>query len=303
MMNGKTSEESKKAGKNRHGFLKGLILFFSILLTIALICGAIGTFYTLYYRTHYKITFYQETSRKVYSNIRIAVVSDIHSREYGTRNEALLSDLRALKPDLILFPGDMVIRDQDDYQPMLDLVSKAAAIAPCYGVLGNHESERIYYRNDKDLPEQFEKAGLVLLRNAREEIHIGRNTIQLFGVEGTAYGFEQYGGREFMDKADRDPSAYLIVMAHIPILFDTHLSAYKFDLGIAGHTHGGIVNLPFIGGLYTNEEGFFPNYTSGKYILNKKQSLIISAGLGDSSFFPPRINNAPELVVIDINRY
>jgi predicted MPP superfamily phosphohydrolase len=92
-------------------------------------------------------------------------------------------------------------------------------------------------------------------------------------------------------------------MAHIPILFDTQLSAYDFDLGIAGHTHGGIVNLPFIGGLYTNEEGFFPNYTSGKYILNKNQSLIISAGLGDSSFFPPRINNAPELVVIDINRY
>ena len=303
MMNSITSEESKKTGKNRHGFLKGLIRFFIVLLTIALICGAIGAFYTLYYRTHYRISFYQETSRKVYSNIRIAVVSDIHGREYETRNEELLSDLRALKPDLILFPGDMVIRDQDDYQPMLDLVSKAAAIAPCYGVLGNHESERIYFRNDKNLPEKFEKAGLVLLRNAQEEIHIGRNTVQLFGVEGTAYGFEQYGGREFMDKADRDSGAYLIVMAHIPILFDTQLSAYDFDLGIAGHTHGGIVKLPFIGGLYTNEEGFLPNYVSGKYTLNKKQSLIISAGLGDSSFFPPRINNAPELVVIDISRY
>ena len=241
MMNSITSEESKKTGKNRHGFLKGLIRFFGILLTIALICGAIGAFYTLYYRTHYRISFYQETSRKVYSNIRIAVVSDIHGREYETRNEELLSDLRALKPDLILFPGDMVIRDQDDYQPMLDLVSQAASIAPCYGVLGNHESERIYFRNDKNLPEKFEKAGLVLLRNAQEEIHIGRNTIQLFGVEGTAYGFEEYGGRAFMDKADRDPGAYLIVMAHIPILFDTQLSAYDFDLGIAGHTHGWIV--------------------------------------------------------------
>lgn len=302
-MKRKAAEESAKAGKDKRKFLRGLIRLFSILFIIALVCGAVSAAYALYYRTHYKISFYQETSRKVYSNIRIAVVSDIHSREFEARNEALLSDLRALKPDLILFPGDMVIRDQDDYQPMLDLVSKAAAIAPCYGVLGNHESERIYYRDDKNLPEKFEKAGLILLRNAQEEIHIGRNTIQLFGVEGTSYGFEQYGGRKFMDKADRDPGAYLIVMAHIPILFDTQLSAYDFDLGIAGHTHGGIVNLPFIGGLYTNEEGFFPNYTSGKYILNKNQSLIISAGLGDSSFFPPRINNAPELVVIDINRY
>ena len=302
-MKRKAAEESAKAGKDKRKFLRGLIRLFSILFIIALVCGAVSAAYALYYRTHYKISFYQETSRKVYSNIRIAVVSDIHSREFEARNEALLSDLRALKPDLILFPGDMVIRDQDDYQPMLDLVSKAAAIAPCYGVLGNHESERIYYRDDKNLPEKFEKAGLILLRNAQEEIHIGRNTIQLFGVEGTSYGFEQYGGRKFMDKADRDPGAYLIVMAHIPILFDTQLSAYDFDLGIAGHTPGGIGSLPFIGGLYTNEEGFFPNYTSGKYILNKNQSLIISAGLGDSSFFPPRINNAPELVVIDINRY
>ena len=46
--------------------------------------------------------------------------------------------------------------------------------------------------------------------------------------------------------------------------------------------HGGIINLPFIGGLYTQEEGFFPTFTAGRFILNKQQPLIISAGLGDS---------------------
>ena len=302
-MKSKTAEESKKTGTDKRGFPKGLLRFFCILLIAAIVCGMIGTVYTLYYRTHYKISFYQESSKKVSSNLRIVVISDIHNREYGERNEALLSDLRTLKPDLILFPGDMVIREQDDYQPMLDLFSGAAVIAPCYGVLGNHESERIYYQNDKDLPEKFENAGLKLLRNAREEIHIGRNTVQLFGVEGTAYGFEQYGGREFMEETDWDPNAYLIVMAHIPILFETQLSEYDFDLGVAGHVHGGIVKLPFIGGLYSHEEGFFPKFTAGKYTLSKHQSLIISAGLGDSKVFPPRINNTPELVVIDINRY
>ncbi|MBR0130679.1 MAG: hypothetical protein IJM08_05205 [Firmicutes bacterium] len=106
-----------------------------------------------------------------------------------------------------------------------------------------------------------------------------------------------------MDKTGIDPSAYSILMAHIPILFEPQLSGYSFDLGIAGHVHGGIVVLPFIGGLYTGEEGFFPKFTSGKYILDNQQSLIISAGLGDSKSFPPRINNMPELVVIDIDRY
>ena len=296
-----TVKETKKTEKQKSRFLKACFRAFGLLLILALACGAVMTGYSLYYRTHYKISFYQETSQKVSSNIRVAVISDIHNRQYGENNETLISDLRALKPDLILFPGDMVIREQGDYQSVLDLISESAAIAPCYGVLGNHESERIYYGSDKDLPAAFENAGLKLLRNAQAEVRIGDDTVQLIGVEGTAYGFEEYGGREFMEKTAVNPSAFCILMAHIPILFEPQLSEYDFDLGIAGHVHGGIVVLPFIGGLITDEEGFFPKFTAGKYILDNQQTLIISAGLGDSKLFPPRINNKPELVVIDID--
>ena len=293
-------KETRKKEKQKHGFLKACVRVFSSLLILALVCGAVMTGYALYYRTHYTINFYQETSEKVSASIRIAVISDIHNREYGENNEVLISDLQTLKPDLILFLGDVIIRDEDDYQPMLNLVSALTGIAPCYGVLGNHESERIYFGSDRTLPEKFETAGLKLLRNSREDIRIGEDTLQLIGVEGTAYGFEHYGGREFMERADIDPSSYCIVMTHIPILFETQLSKYGFDLGIAGHVHGGIVNLPLLGGLYSDEEGFFPEFSAGKSILGNQQTLIISAGLGDSKPFPPRINNTPELVVIDI---
>ena len=123
-------------------FSKTWVRVFGILLSLLLVCGAVMTGYALRYRSHYKISFYQETSPKVDSNIRIAVISDIHTREYGEHSEALLSDLRALKPDLILFLGDMVIREQEEYQSVLDLISESAAIAPCYGILGNHENRR-----------------------------------------------------------------------------------------------------------------------------------------------------------------
>ena len=293
----------KTKEKRRRGFGKALLRVLGFLLLLAFVCSAVVFLFALYYRTHYTIRFYQETSDKVTRNLRIAVVSDLHNREYGEHNGALLSDLRALKPDLILFPGDMVIREEDDDRPVLALISECASIAPCCGVLGNHESERIYFKDDGGLPERFENAGLKLLRNACAEILVGETVVQLFGVEGTAYGFEEYGGREFMEKTERDPGAYSIVMAHIPILFDTQLSEYDFDLGIAGHVHGGIVRLPFLGGLYSHEEGFFPKYTAGQYALKKGQSLILSAGMGDSKTFPPRINNAPELVVIDVSPY
>lgn len=295
--------EPKETEKKRRGAGDVILRVLSFLLIFALLSGAAVYAYAQYTKTHYKISFYQEVSKKVSGNIRLVVISDIHNREYGEKNEKLISDIKDLSPDLILFTGDMVIREQDDYQPVLDLVSALSKIAPCYGVLGNHESERIYYRDDKALPSAFESAGLKILRNAKEDVRIGNDTIQLIGVEGTSYSFEEYGGREFMDKTEIDPSAYSILMAHIPILFEPQLSGYSFDLGIAGHVHGGIVVLPFIGGIYTGEEGFFPKFTSGKYILDNQQSLIISAGLGDSKPFPPRINNMPELVVIDIDRY
>lgn len=301
-MTNKTTTEPKETGKKKHAIRRVLLRLLISLLILAVILGTAVAFYGRYTQTHYRTSFYQETSEKVSSDIRIAVISDIHNREYGENNEVLISDLRALKPDLILFLGDVVTRDDDDYQPMLHLVSALTGIAPCYGVLGNHESERIYYGNDRALPKRFENAGLKLLRNSREDVRVGEDTVQLIGVEGTAYGFEEYGGREFMEKTEIDPSSYCILMTHIPILFETQLSGYGFDLGIAGHVHGGIVNLPLLGGLYSDEEGYFPKFSAGKYTLDKQQTLIISAGLGDSKRFPPRINNMPELVVIDISR-
>ena len=292
----------KDTAKKKRVIPKALFIILIVLLISTLIIGAAVFFYGLYTKTHYRISFYQETSSKVTGDIRIAVISDIHNREYGENNETLVSDIRFLNPDLILFLGDMVIREENDYQHALDLVSSLTGVAPCYGVLGNHESERIYYEGDRDLPDAFENAGLKLLRNAAEEIWIGVDKVQLIGLEGTAAGFDKYGGREFMDRTETDPSSFCIVMSHIPILFKTQLSGYDFDLGIAGHVHGGIIVLPFFGGLYSNDEGFFPSFSSGKYVLENQQSLIISAGLGDSKPFPPRINNTPELVIIDISR-
>ena len=293
----------KKAAKQKHRFLRIFLRILIVLVLLTAIISAAVFIYSRYTQTHYRISFYQETSGKVSGNIRLAVISDIHNREYGENNGTLIADIRALDPDLILFAGAMVIREQDNYQPMLDLVSTLSGIAPCYGVLGNHESERIYYRDDRELPGKFRDAGLKLLRNATEEIRIGNDVIQLIGVEGSAHGFEAYGGREFMDKTVINPSAYSILMTHVPILFEPQLAGYDFDLGIAGHVHGGIVNLPFAGGLYSDEEGFFPHFTAGEYTLQNQQKMIVSAGLGDSKRFPPRINNLPELVVIDIDRY
>ena len=73
---------------------------------------------------------------------------------------------------------------------------------------------------------------------------------------------------------------------------------------ICGHTHGGMIRVPVLGPLYTREGGLFPErsgcFVYGRYSTAGK-TLIVSSGMDNSSLL--RMNNQPEVVVIDINKY
>ena len=175
-----------------------------------------------------------------------------------------MQDVRSLAPDLILLGGDFVTYGKGtDYDNMLSLFRQLSEIAPVCGVLGNHEDELYFLDNDRELVEKFTAAGVTVLRNQEARYTVHDNVISILGVEGSPADFSNYG-------------------------------ASTFELGLAGHTHGGIVRLPKIGPLYTAEEGFLPDYAGGSYTLANNATLIVSRGLGDSSRVP-RINNVPEL--------
>ena len=76
------------------------------------------------------------------------------------------------------------------------------------------------------------------------------------------------------------------------------------DLILCGHTHGGVVRIPVLGPLYTHEHGLFPE-RSDAFVYGRYDAagtpLIVSSGLENTDIF--RINNQPELVVIDINKF
>ncbi len=257
----------------------------------------------LYSQNHYRIKFYQEVSGYVTENLRIVFIADLHSREYGEGSSQLISDITSLSPDIILLGGDIINRDDADYQPMLDLCRKLTEIAPVYGALGNHESERMYPSlgsGDKKLVERFTEAGVHMLRNETELVTLGNNTIQLIGIEGTEAGVDMYGAREALDKMEFRSDMFSVLITHIPILFAEKLAPYPYDLGLAGHVHGGIVRLPWIGGVYSDEEKLLPKFCRGEYNMGSGRKLIISGGMGGSGL-GLRINNTPELVVIDVN--
>lgn len=72
---------------------------------------------------------------------------------------------------------------------------------------------------------------------------------------------------------------------------------HGYDIILSGHSHGGVIRLPFVGGLINNNGGLFPEYDGGAYSKNNC-TMFASRGLGDASF--PRFYNPPELVIITL---
>lgn len=252
-------------------------------------------------RTNYTAEFYQVSSRKLTHSIRVVFLTDVHLREYGMDNGDLVEDIENLSPDLILLGGDLVNDTVDSYDNMISLCSQLTEIAPVCGVLGNHEDVKIYHQGDEELVKRFEDAGVKILRNEETSYSLYDNTVSVIGIEGKPEDFASYGAKECMEAQEAEDQYDLrICIAHVPTYFPEKLENYSFDLGLAGHTHGGIVRLPKLGALYSAEEGLFPEYGGGVYTLDNKATLIVSRGLGDSGKWP-RINNVPELSVIDIN--
>ena len=88
---------------------------------------------------------------------------------------------------------------------------------------------------------------------------------------------------------------YNILLSHTPFYFDEY-EKWGADLILAGHVHGGIIRIPFVGGLLSPNRQFFPKYDLGKY--NKNNStMIVTKGLGGSKVLV-RINCKPEIVKI-----
>ena len=99
-----------------------------------------------------------------------------------------------------------------------------------------------------------------------------------------------------LGKAKED--TFNILLAHNPEFFPS-FRKWNPDLTLAGHVHGGVMRLPFIGGVISPSFRIFPHYDGGVFQEEGKQ-MIISRGLG-SHTIPIRIFNPGELVVLQLH--
>ncbi len=236
---------------------------------------------------------YEISDARIQSEVRIALVSDLHNSLWGAGQSDLLAAIAETRPDAVVLDGDLFDM-HGDFTHTETLLSALSATYPCYFVFGNHE-----YRTGRaaEIRELLGSLGISALSGDLAMIMVGKTSVQLFGVDDGRGGMAKLRLQLKHVASRRDESLYSILAIHCPDEVERYL-AYGFDLMLSGHTHGGQIRIPgLLNGLYAPGQGLFPKYGGGRYDFDD-QTLIISRGLSKRPYWLPRVFNPPELVLV-----
>ena len=286
---------------------KRIIIY--LLLSLLIICFiCIYEIYISY--NSLEVNNYSITNSKINDSINVAIISDLHDNQLGENNKELIDKINSQSPDIILVIGDMVDSDSKNSKIAINLMKELCKDNKVFFSLGNSDIDYIE-AGTSDLIKELEDVGVTVLDKAYEDIEVNGNTIRIGGMYAYAFGLNDFNSvdKDTMEEGVydflcdfQDTDNYKIMMAHRPdsFIFGNASEVWDIDLVVSGHTHGGQVVLPFLGGLYVGDQGFFPEYDKGLFDLNKIK-ILITSGLGAGKQKLPRFNNVPEIVNLKLH--
>ena len=272
-------------------------------LCVIAICLVVISVWIVLGSTNLEITEYYVTSARIpdsFDCFEIAQISDLHNAKFGDENKDLLVLLSQIEPNVIVLTGDLIDSRQTDIEIALDFAGKAVQIAPVYYVSGNHEARVPEYA---ELKMGLTDLGVTVLENQKAQITRDGESITLMGIQDPSFSTDYLFGdaesvsRQAISSLQNESDGFTVLLSHRPELFDLYVGT-GVDLVLSGHSHGGQFRLPFIGGLVAPNQGFFPKYDAGQFN-EENTTMIVSRGVGNS-IIPFRINNPPEIVVVEL---
>jgi len=269
------------------------------LLIILLLLLAALVALTLDSNTRIVVTQYTLSSEKLpesFDGFTVVQLSDIHGSEFGKENHRLIEKTAAAEPDIIAITGDMV--DEETDAAVIDsLLGRLVDIAPVYYVSGNHEWGA--GRMD-EVRELLDRHGVQCLSNEYELISRGDDSIVLAGVEDPNGPYDMIKPTELVDIIEEDRGdGFRLLLGHRNYWVEKY-PELEVDIILCGHAHGGIVRLPFTGGVLGAGFEFFPEHVDGA-VDSGRYTMIVSRGLGNSIPVPRFLNN-PEIVVLKLEK-
>ncbi|HWN11648.1 MAG TPA: metallophosphoesterase [Pyrinomonadaceae bacterium] len=229
------------------------------------------------------------------SGLRIAALSDIHAGSPFIDDHKLrlvVERTNALKPDVIVLLGDYMVRDswhstQMPPERIAEALKNLRAPLGVYAVLGNHD----WWFDVTKVRAAFESRGIRIVDN--EVVRLERNGAA-FWLVGIADAWSQTD--DIAGTSKRIPAGEpAIALTHNPDIIQRFPPTYLLTL--AGHTHGGQVNLPFLGRRIVPSE-FGQRYAAG-HIQEDGKHLFVTTGIG-TSVFPVRFRVPPEIALLTL---
>ena len=210
---------------------------------------------------------------------RFVHFSDLHHKGDRAHSESVVAMINSLSPDFVCFTGD-IIEEGRFLSEALDVLSRVNA--PMYGVPGNHDyGARVPFDG---IIKCFNGTGGAWLLN--EDRTVAGGQVNIIGIARRGSRYPVPVPKSGMKN---------IVLFHYPI-WAKEFGEKKFDLMLAGHSHGCQVRIPFYGPVMRP-------YSVGEYDLGlfqtKSGPLYVTSGIGWFPI-PIRFNCRPEIVLIEI---
>ena len=237
--------------------------------------------------------------------LRIGVISDTHTDgpHVGLgRLNAIIDRMAAEQPDIVVLLGDFVdghatSAERSEGQRAainqgLIAFNRLKAPLGVWAVLGNHD----WWYDAGAVEQGLAAAGVQVLENQRVRIPRSEGVFWLGGLADYESKRTQPSYMETLQGLTSDEP--VIVMAHWPDVFTA--APERVALTLAGHSHCGQMNLPFIGRPINVSPGA-ARWPCGLYE-DRGRWLYVSGGVG-TSVLPARLNQPPEIAVVTLRGF
>lgn len=270
----------------------------------------VGAIYLYAQNYWHKITNYKMNVSKMHAKMKgkkIIFLSDTHFKENTSLAflDRVLKDIDRIEPDIIMFGGDIIHQNNQEkvLEQTKDFFYQLNKVAPTYVVYGDQD---LVSEQFSEIERVLKLSGAKVLNNEAVWISLDDSSVGfwLMGLNESVVNLSHYGNPLSKIKLpathENEPK---ILLAHHPEYFEQYLANEQLrpNLILSGHTLGGQVVLPRIGGLYASGQGINPVYDFGVFTSEKypESRMVITSGLGNE-WFPLRVNNRPEIVLIEL---
>ena len=225
--------------------------------------------------------------------LKVIHFSDVHYGKTVNKKylDKIVEKINLTNPDLVVFTGDLIDKDIDITDKLINelstSLSKIEAKYGKYSIKGNHD-----YSSDSFI-EIMGNSNFIILENSHDLIYSNNGEyIYLGGLSSSIKTVINYESTvEFFKQNEANKNIFSIVLSHEPDNITELLENESIDLVLAGHSHGGQVRLPYIGGLM-NIKGA-KKYVNEYYKIDNTE-LYVSYGIGTTTY-PFRFFNKPSI--------